>query len=274
VSEQWYRIALADRAGTRLVIAPGQHLGEAIALARRRAGRGDPGQVWPFAVEAAAPADVPLGESVGRGVVVERGPVPAATPLFHWPSGILPTLAGARLLGPPQVGYQASRQDDLHVVEAVTGGDRLLETFLGVVERLPAADNLEVRVTDHHDAAGTTEVWLSPRLGDVRKAIRFLDDHDVELLDNGHVEVAVYLRRQQATLRLTEHKTIVWLGEDPALAATFAAWLRDADVPPRDALARVASVDHHHWRPVASRDRKKLVQHLRRMRLRRVDSWT
>jgi hypothetical protein len=128
-------------------------------------------------------------------------------------------------------------------------------------------------VTGHHDGAGTTEVWLTPRLGEVNKAIRFLDDHDVELLGNGHVEVAVYLRKQRSTLRVTEHKTIVWLTEEPELVETFTGWLAARDLPPVDPLPLVSSVDHYHWRQVGTRSRKKLLQHLHRLRLRRVDSW-
>ena len=271
MSESWYRIALADRAGTRLVVAPGEHVGTALELARARAGRGD--ETWPVAVQPAPPGEVPLGESVGKGVVVERGDAPANLPAFRWPAGILPSLEGARALGRPVEGHQRSEHGAVHGVEAVVAGDRLVEIFLQLVELLPAADNVEVKVTGHHDGAGTTEVWLTPRLGAVNRAIRFLDDHDVELLGNGHVEVAVYLRNQRSTLRLTEHKTIVWMTEDPSLADTFAGWLVARDLPAVEPLPLVAAVDHYHWRPTATKSRKKLLQHLLRLRLRRVDSW-
>jgi len=271
MSQSWYRIALADGAGTRLVVAPGEHLGVAIELARARAGRGD--EAWPIAAEPAAPGEVPLGESVGKGVVVERGDAPAGLELFRWPAGILPGLAGSRALGRPVEGHLRGLHGSVHALEAVVSGDRLVEVFMQLVEELPAADNIEVKVTGHHDGAGTTEVWLTPRLADVRKAIRFLDEHDVELLGNGHVEVAVYLRNQRSTLRVTEHKTIVWLTEEPELADTFAGWLVARDLPAVDPLPLVASVDHYHWRPTATRSRKKLLQHLHRLRLRRVDSW-
>ena len=260
----WYRIALADAAGPRLVVAPGEHLGVAIDLAKARAGRG---ATWPIAAQPASAGEVPLGDSVGKGVVVERDP-PAALPTFRWPDGVLPTLEGARALATIAEGYTRRRHETTEVVEATVTGDRLVDVFLGIVERLPAADNVEVRVTGRLDDAGVTEVWLTPRL-DVRRAIRFLDDHDVELLGNGHVEVAVYLRKQRSTLRLTDHKTIAWLTEDPTLADTFVDWLA---LPPRGGPG-IADVDHYHWRPAASRARPKLLDHLRRARLRKVDAW-
>lgn len=267
----WYRIALADVEGIRLVVAPGEHLGEAIEIAQARARRGH--DTWPVAAEVAEAGEVPLGDSVGKGVMVERGAAPPGLPRFRWPSGVLPTLDGALHLQDVRDGHRRTRNGDVLATEAVVSGDRLVEVFMQVVELLPTADNVEVRVAGHHDAGGTTEVWLSPRMADVRKAIRFLDDHDVELLGNGHVEVAIYLRQQNSTLRLTEHKTLVWLTENPELADAFAGWMTERGVPARDPLALLSTVDHSHWRPTATRSRKKLLAHLERMRLRRVDSW-
>ena len=70
MSETWYRIAFADEREVRLAVAPGGHLGEAIAVASARLGRDR--TVWPVAATVATPGEVPLGESVGKGVVVER----------------------------------------------------------------------------------------------------------------------------------------------------------------------------------------------------------
>lgn len=267
MSRAWFRIALADGADLHLVVAPGEHLGDAIAAAESRL-RG----ARPVAAEQAGADEVPLGESVGKGVVVERD-APAALPVFAWPRGILPTLAGARQLGAVHEGWVRRTQGATTALEVLLGVDRLRETYLELVERLPGADNIEVRVTGHHDGGGTTEVWLTPRIGDVRKVIRFLDDHDVELLDNGHVEVSVYVRARKSTLRLTEHKTILWITEDAELADDVSRWLGEHDITPRDELARIGDVDHYHWRPRASRDRRKLLEHLHKARLRRVDSW-
>lgn len=269
MSEAWFRIALADQGGVRLVVAPGEHLGAAIEVARARAGRGD---AWPVAAAIAPAGEVPLGESVGKGVVVERDP-PSNLPVWRWPSGVLPTLDGAARLGPPAEGHRRTDHDGTIAIEAVVAGDRLAEVFLDCVERLPTADNVEVRVTGHHDGAGSTEVWLTPRFGDVRRAIRFLDDHDVELIANGHVELGVYLRAQKSTLRLTEHKTIVWVTEDADHVAPFVARMDAHGIPATDALTLVSSVDHHHWRPASTRPRAKLLHHLHKLRLRKVDSW-
>jgi hypothetical protein len=99
----------------------------------------------------------------------------------------------------------------------------------------------------------------------------FLDDFDTELIDNGHIELGVYVRDKRATLRLTEHKTVVWIAEDDAMASDVAAWLRALEVPHLESLVRVASVPHFHWRGAKTRGRKKLGDELFKQRLRRVD---
>src|SRR5207237_9012252 len=107
-------------------------------------------------------------------------------------------------------GYVVHPDPALFVIEAQTDADHVIDLFLGMIERLPAGDNLEVRVLDHFEDAGATDVWLTSRLT-VQKILRLLDDHDVDLIGNGHLEVSVYVRAHKATLRLTEHKTVVWL---------------------------------------------------------------
>jgi hypothetical protein len=261
----WYRVALAANDGTtQLMAASGAHMGEAIALARREL-QGS----WPIAVEHAGDGDIPLGESVGKGRVVRLGGA-GDLPRFRWPVGVLPSLAGVSTVASARIGYAIRPDPALLVIEAQTEDDRLTDLFLGLIERLPAADNLEVRLLDHFEDGAATDVWLTSRVN-ARAVLRFLDDHDVELLGNGHLELGVYVRAHKATLRLTEHKTVVWLAEQRALEADVMRWLRELGVPRHDELVTVRSGPHFHYRPDKSRDRKKLGEELYRQRLRKVD---
>jgi len=79
------------------------------------------------------------------------------------------------------------------------------------------------------------------------------------------------VRAHRATLRLTEHKTVLWLAEERALEAEVTGWLRELAVPRISPLVTIASAPHFHYRPAKSRDRKKLSDELYRQRLRRVD---
>lgn len=259
----WYRVALArDGGAPQLVAASGEHMGQAIAEAVHRVPAS-----WPVAVEHAADAEIPLGESVGKGHVVMLGDTDA--PAFRWPIGVLPSLAGARTFGGARPGWTTRRADSLLVIEAQTDAEQLTDLFLGIVERLPAADNLEVKLLDHFEDSGVTDVWLTSRVN-ARKVLRFLDDYD-ELIGNGHVELSIYVRTHKATLRLTQHKTVVWLAEDRALEADVARWLGELRVPRADELVTVSAGPHFHYRPAKSRDRKKLGEELYRQRLRKVD---
>jgi hypothetical protein len=264
VTHHWYRVALAAEGKRHLVAASGEHLGQAIAEAERSVTGS-----YVIAVEGAPDTAIPLGESVGKGHVEQLGDAPEL-PAFRWPSGIVPALTAAQGLAAARRGWTVRRDDQLYVIEAQTESDRLIDLFLGLIERLPSGDNLEVRVLDHFEDAGTTDVWLTSRI-DARRILRFLDDHDVELLANGYLEISVYVRKHKATLRLGEHKTVLWLAEDRALSDEMAQWLGELDVPRVDSLVTVRDAAHFHYRPAKSRDRKKLAEELYRQRLRKVD---
>lgn len=265
----WYRLAMA-RSGkaASLVAAEGEHLGVAIAAAKKYLGD----DAYAIACDVAKGDDVPLGESVGKQRVVEQGATADAgiRDGLRWPAGVLPQLGHAAELAGARRGWTRVPHDSLFVVEAQTDHEHLVDLFLGMIERLPAGDNLEVRVLDHFDGAGRTDVWLTSRVNG-KKILAFLDDYDTELVDNGHVELSVYVREKRATLRLTEHKTVVWLADDDSMANEVTAWLSALEVPRVDSLVRVASVPHFHWRGAKTRGRKKLGDELFKQRLRRVD---
>jgi len=271
MTQTWYRVAMVRPGNVpAAVAAAGEHMGTAVAAAERHA----PGS-FAIAAEIADESEIPLGESLGKSLVVELGGAPDV-PVFHWPVGVLPKLSAAAAAGGARRGWVARPDPGLHVIEAQTTADHLTDLFLGMIERLPSADNLEVRVLDHFEhapgeAPRGVDVWLTARV-DARRILRLLDDHDEELLGNGHLELSVYLRAQRATLRLTEHKTVVWLASDGALDGEVRRWLRELDVPEVDALVTVKNAPHFHYRPANSRDRKRLGDELYRERLRRVDT--
>ena len=136
--------------------------------------------------------------------------------LFEYPAGVVAAL-GERARAAIAPGYARSTDGDTHVVEAVVAGAAARDVFLDVIERLPAVDNVEIDVAAHADPVGDRQVWLTPRLKDARRALRFLDDFEEDCLTSGHVDVAVYVRAPRSTWRLTQHKTLLWLSEDAGL---------------------------------------------------------
>ncbi|MGE0549604.1 MAG: hypothetical protein AB7O24_08455 [Kofleriaceae bacterium] len=264
VTRTWYRIALGrPEQSPVLVAAQGEHLGAAISVARR-----EYRDAYAMAAEVASGQEIPLGESVGKHPVVELGTAEHVT-AFRWPAGVLPQLNHEAAIAGARPGWIRHDDPQALVIEAQTDAAHLVDLFMGLIERLPSADNLEVRVLDHFEPGGVTDVWLTSRVN-AKKILAFLDDYEHELIDNGHLELSVYVRAEHATLRLTEHKTVVWIAETGALEQQIVTWLGELEVPRVDALARIVDVPHFHFRPGATRDRKKLGEELYRQRLRRV----
>lgn len=273
----WYRIAIA-RTGKPavLVAAAGEHLGQAIAAAEAHAGG------FVVGVEPATTDSIPLGESVGKHAIVELGELEHHADSFAWPVGVVPALhqrvEGAR------AGFVAHADPTSSVFEAQLDRDDVGEAMMTIVERLPAADNLEVRLLESFEpatpSAGPREpartsidVWLTARVN-AKKILAFLDDYDDELFGNGHIELGVYVREKTATLRLTEHKTLLWIAGDHAMDDQVRTWFTDLHLEELPALRAITQVPHVHYRPSKSRDRKKLGEALYRERLRRVATET
>lgn len=268
MSRAWYELALAPASahgqGT-LVAAAGETLGEALAAAARAHPR--------QAAVAARRAEIsPLGESIGRRAVVELGqPVALPGEAMVWPVGVIPELSALPALAGAAPGFSVHAEPELVAVEAQVGAAQVVDVFLGLVEKLPAADNVEVRLMHHFEDTGRTEVWLSPRIGG-RRALRFLDGYERDLIDNGGVEVAVYVRAEQSTLRLTEHKTILWLSRDRSTEARTVTALRSLGLRRVQTPVTLGSVPHFHYRPAGARDRATLARILEKQRMRRVDT--
>jgi len=264
VTRSWFRVALAKPDGERIVVAAeGEHLGVAIAAAEQHL-KGSSAIACDSEVD-----PIPLGESVGKQHVVELADA-SVDAVYQWPRGVLPKLGAPSKV---RTGYTVHRDPKLLVVEAQTTADKVTDLFLGMLERLPSADNLEIRVLDHFESAAHTTVWLTSRV-DGKRILSFLDDHDVDLIENGHVELSIYLRAKTATLRLTEHKTVVWLSDGDQLKGDVTRWMSELGVEPiapSEPFATVAAGPHVHYRAAKSRDRAKLEDYLYRQRLRRVD---
>ena len=273
VHRSWFKVALGNG---QVVAASGEHLGQAVAAAEQHAKS--------HAIAVARTEDAPLGESLGKQTIVAT--TDTVTPSsFALPPGVLPALghegqaiargwierdvSGARSAPEGGRGSIERPQDKHFVIEAQTDAAHVIDAYLGLVERVPAADNLEVKLLPHFEDTGATDVYLTSRVN-AQKILRFLDDYDEELFGNGHIEVSVYVRSHKATLRLTEHKTVAWIADDRALAGDVTRWLKELDVPRVEVLPTVAGVPHFHYRGAKSRGRKALADELYRQRLRRV----
>lgn len=275
--ERWYDCVIADagKLTTRWVSTRGSHMGEAIARAEQKNGR----------VVAVGLGAAPIGESVGKAFV-ERGPgpaLPADAASARWPRGVIPEWQKDVDLRVPQLGYvvrnggetataspAGSNNGPAVVVEVACAADSVHDLWLSLVEQMPYVDNVEVRLQPQFQDVAHTDIWLTPRING-KKAIRFLDDHQADLSNNGLVEIAAYLRSSNSTMRLTEHKTIVWVSHTESTLADMQRWLTIAKVPKLATLPEIAATPHWHYRVDKSSTRERMEKRLVAMRLKRVD---
>ena len=251
-------------------------MGEAIARAEQKNGR----------VMAVGLGATPIGEAVGKSYI-ERGPgpsLPADAATARWPRGVIPEWQKEVALQVPQLGYVVrsggetatasptthSNKGHVVVVEVACAADSVHDLWLSLVEQMPNVDNVEVRLQPQFQDVAHTDIWLTPRING-KKAIRFLDDHEADLSNNGLVEIAAYLRGSNSTMRLTEHKTIVWVSHTESTLADIQRWLTVAKVPKLTALPDIATIPHWHYRVDKSSTRERMEKRLLAMRLRRVD---
>ena len=270
-ASRWFAIAFGASKSPRdaaVVATSGAHLGAAVerACAGRRG-------AMPLAASVLPAGEIPLGESIGKGVVrlpdaPPAGPVP--------PPGIVAKLTrGSTTFDGADLGWtRRAAPGTTLVIEAQPAGDQLIEVLMSLVEAQPAIDNIELRIHGHFDlapdaVAPADELWLSPRLTP-KQAVRLLDDHDHEWLRNGHVEVSMYVRAERSTLRLTEHRSIVWIAEQPDTEARITAVLTRAGLAERPTLRTWADVPHLHYRPAGTTPRAGLPKKYTAAQLRKI----
>src|SRR5262245_27943443 len=91
----WYQLIVAPAgpaAEPLRVFAQGAHLGEAIDGAVARLGKQGKGGLWPVEATPLPSGEVPRGDEIGRGVLVDPAPAawPAVAPRdFRCPSGVI-----------------------------------------------------------------------------------------------------------------------------------------------------------------------------------------
>ncbi len=192
---------------------------------------------------------------------------------FRFPAGVVPSFHQRDGFDTDDIheAYQRRQYDDTYSVTAVVDGRQVESFFFELIEGLPSADAIEIRVCGDYDDHGTDHVWLTPNFPRRDDLVAYLDERRNQLLRNGFVEVAVYARNERSTLRLTEHKTIDLLADDESWANEFECMIRNSGLHPAKALQSLErEYVHYHYRPRKSSSRDELESMLKRDGLRKV----
>jgi hypothetical protein len=267
---RFYNCVTVDATGAALLATvAAKHLGEAAALATKRGGQ----------LAAAAPVEAEFIDEAAKAAAGAPQPIEASSATsstsadrtlpWCFPRGLVQRWTGAAL-APAQQGYWVHANPELTVVEAAMSKISVHQLWLALVEQLPSADNVEVRLLPEFGNTNQTEVWLTPRI-DIKKIIRFLDDHQADISDNGLIEASVYVRHLRGTLKLTSHKTLLWVGQHKN-PDQVTAWFSNVGLTTLAQWRNPADIDHLHYRSAASSDRTRMTRRLKSMRLRLVDT--
>ncbi|HVJ20069.1 MAG TPA: hypothetical protein VM686_31865, partial [Polyangiaceae bacterium] len=197
---------------------------------------------------------------------------------FAFPKGVIPARSATDgELDPAQIleGYAFDQSDDDHELHVVVDGRRLWQVFRELFAALPSRDGLEVRLMHHWEDQENTQVFLAHPSLTSTQMLAFLDTNAVDLIDNGGVELGIYCRREQCTLRLTEHKTIAFYAKPQAYVADLARVVGALSLIEREPLLSIAHrCAHFHYAPKSCTGRAQLVRRLEGARFRLVNEWS
>jgi len=257
--------------------ATADHLGHAIELAVNAAHARQ--LVNPVACEAAivdeAPSDtVQLESNLYCSDESHLYPVEPGDDPFQYPVGIIPSDNGDDA-DPDEIheAYAVDIDEKPFDVEVVVDRRRLESLFFSLVEKLPSASALEVRICGHWDNTQRTGIWLSPDWNSKRTVIDYLTTRKTDLFYSGFVEIAVYCRPQKCTLRIDDHKMIAFYSDSKKYLSEFVSNIERLGIQRHAPFLTIARGFHHyHYRPTNSLDRIELVEALESDGFRLVDS--
>ena len=193
---------------------------------------------------------------------------------LRYPIGIIPS-DNTSHSDPDEIveAYTVNSDETPFCVEVVVDRRRIENVFFQLVEMLPSASALEIRICGHWDDTRKTGIWLSPDWDSPKKVVSYLKRYKYDLLYNGFVEVSVYSRQEKSTLRLDDHKIIEFYSEHTRYLEDFVGNVEQLGFKPRAPFLTIARGFHHfHYRPSNSLDRVALANALEADGFRFVES--
>ena len=154
-------------------------------------------------------------------------------------------------------------------IEVVVANERLFDTFVQLVTRLPSIKVFWIKLAADWEDAGREAFWTNETLNTVEAIAEFLKAHWNDAVANGHVALTVYSAIGQTNLLIDTHKTIKVLTKSATVQRKMFAALRRLGF---DQLSKFHSLEygyyHWHYRPARSKSRTRLIAALKRNRFR------
>ena len=161
--------------------------------------------------------------------------------------------------------HQRRTKAGIYEIEVVVENDRLFDTFVQLVKRLPSIKVFWIKLAADWEDAGREEFWTNEKLNTAEAIADFLKAHWNDTVANGHVALTVYGAVGQTNLLIDTHKTIKVLTKSVTIQRKLSAALRRLGV---DQLSKLHSLEygyyHWHYRPARSKSRTRLIAALKK----------
>ena len=154
--------------------------------------------------------------------------------------------------------------EGIYELVAVIERERLFETFLELVNRLPSIRVFWIKIAGDWEDRGREEFWANEDLNTSETIRSFLTTRQRDTVANGHVAVTVYSDPGQTNLLIDTHKTIKVLTKSVRMQRKMSASLSGLGYQElRDFHSLEHGYYHWHYRPVRSMSRKRLIAALK-----------
>ena len=162
-------------------------------------------------------------------------------------------------------GFSLTRTEEgIYEVEAAVERDKLLNTFIELIGRLPSIKVFWIKIAGDWEDRGREEFWTNESLNTSEAITSFLTTHSSDTVENGHVALTVYSNDGQTNLSIDTHKTIKVVTKSARIQRNMAVHLRRLGF---EQLSEFQSLEYgyHHWhyRPARSRSRTELIAALK-----------
>ena len=162
-------------------------------------------------------------------------------------------------------GFSSTKRDDgIYELEAVVQRDKLFDTFIELVKRLPSIKVFWIKLAADWEDKNLEELWTNEKLNTVELLEGYLKSHWNDTVANGHVALTVYSSVGQTNLSIDTHKSIKVLGKSAKMQRQMVAALRTLGY---QELSELYSLEggYYHWhcRPKQSKSRQRLIAALK-----------
>lgn len=160
--------------------------------------------------------------------------------------------------------YQARTDTGIYELEVVVENERLFDTFVQLVKRLPSIKVFWIKLAADWEGEGE-EFWTNEQLNTVALIADFLKSRWNDTVANGHVALTVYSPAGQTNLSIDTHKTLKVLTKSVTIQRKLSAGLRRLGFAQ---LTKFHSLEyryyHWHYRGTRSKSRKRLIAALKK----------